>query len=216
MPDAPISVAAVDDHPVVLHGVAHVLAVEAEDMRLDLIEASIEALLRRQPDLSSVVVLLDLLLPGEPDVAANVRRVRAAGAQVVAFTSDSRPAVVRTAVDAGALGVVLKGDPESAVAEAVRAAHAGEFFVSSRFAYAMVTDPRASIRLSPREKEVLTLVANGLPYKVIAKRIGISVQTLPSYLRRVAARYAAAGAGQPSPSELVALAVRDGHIDLTR
>jgi DNA-binding NarL/FixJ family response regulator len=180
---------------------------------LAVVESSVEALLAG-PGREADVVLLDLLLPGEPDVADNVRRVRRAGARVVIFTSDSRPAVVRAAVDAGALGVVLKGDPEASVVAAVLAARDGQFFVSGRLAHAMVTDPRAAIRLPAREREVLTYVANGLPHKLIAKRMRISVDTIPSYLRRVAARYAKAGLVDLTPAELAAHAVRDGHVEL--
>jgi DNA-binding NarL/FixJ family response regulator len=137
------------------------------------VESSVQALLDG-PGRAADVVLLDLVLPGEPDIAENVRRIRQAGPQVVVFTSDSRPGVVSTAVTAGALGVVLKGDLEDRLVEAVLAARAGEFTVSGALAYALVNDPRASVRLTPRQREVLTLVARGMPHKLIARRLGIN------------------------------------------
>lgn len=207
-------VAAVDDHEIVLGGVAKLFEKSAKNIRLVAVEASVSALLDG-PGRAADVVLLDLLLPGEPDVAANVRRVRESGPQVVVFTSDSRPALVRAAVDAGALGVVLKADPPECVEEAVLAAKDGEFTVSSSLAHALVNDPRAGIRLSERQREVLTLVARGMPHKSIAKRLGIKVGTVPSHLRRVAAAYARVGAPLALP-ELAHQALVDGHIELRR
>ncbi|WP_447007188.1 response regulator [Saccharothrix isguenensis] len=206
-------VAAVDDHPVVLRGVAHLLEKSGRGIRLSVVEPTVEALLAG-PGRDADVVLLDLLLPGEPDIATNVRRIREAGPRVVVFTSDSRPAVVSAAVVAGALGVVLKGDGEDRLVEVVLAARAGEFTVSSTLAYALVNDPRARIRLSERQREVLTLVARGLPHKAIARRLGIRPDTVPSHLRRVASSYARVGLENLTSSELAAQALVDGHIEL--
>jgi DNA-binding NarL/FixJ family response regulator len=204
--------AAVDDHPLILHGLRAVFAERAPEVNLTRVAPTVEALTADEEPAD--VVLLDLLLPGEPDVADNVTRLRATGARVVIFTSDSRPGIVRRAIDAGALGLVLKGDPEDRLVDAVLAARRGEFFVSSRLAHVLVTDPRAGIRLTQREREVLELVARGLPHRLIAKRIGISVNTLPSYLRRAAKRYADARHPTGSAAELVAFALADGHISI--
>jgi DNA-binding NarL/FixJ family response regulator len=191
-----ITVAAIDDHPLILYGLRACLVAEASELVLTAVFPSVSALLAEPAGMADVV-LLDLLLPDEPDVADNVR-----------------PGVIRNALDAGALGLVLKGDPESRVAEAVRTAAQGEFSVSSRLAHAIVTDPRAVVRLTAREREVLTHVAQGLPHKLIAKKLGISEQTLPSYLRRAGKRYADANHPVAGTSELVAAALEDGHIEL--
>ncbi|HEX5402613.1 MAG TPA: response regulator transcription factor [Pseudonocardiaceae bacterium] len=209
-----IVVAAVDDHPVVLRGLTQVFAESAAEITLGA-EALTVAELLAGPGRHADVVLLDLLIPGERDVAENVRRLREAGARVVIFTSDSRPGVVRAAVDAGALGLVLKEDPEYRLVEAVLAAREGELYVSGSLAHAIVTDPRAKIRLSDREREVLTYVANGLPHKLIAKRMAISVETVPSFLKRAAARYAEAGVVGLTPAQVAAHAVWDGHVELS-
>jgi DNA-binding NarL/FixJ family response regulator len=208
-----ITVAAIDDHPLILYGLRAYLIAEASDLTLTAVFPTVSALLADPIEMADVV-LLDLLLPAEPDVAKNVRGIHAAGAQVVIYTSESRPGVIRNALDAGALGLVLKGDPESRVVEAIRTAAGGEFYVSSRLAHAIVTDPRAVVRLTSREREVLTHVAQGLPHKLIAKKLGISEQTLPSYLRRAGKRYADANHPVAGTSELVAAALEDGHIEL--
>jgi DNA-binding NarL/FixJ family response regulator len=210
-PEQAIVVAGVDDHPLILRGLRLYFAENAPDVRLGAIEPSVTALLERT-DAHASVVLLDLLLPGEPDIAHNVARIVATGARVVILTSDSRPGVVRHAIDAGALGLVLKGDPEESVVDAVRAAHANEFSVSSRLAHAIVTDPRAGVRLSERERQLLSLMAQGKPRKLIAKEMELAVHTLPSYLERAAKKYAKVGHRTEGPGQLVAFALRDGHI----
>ncbi|MEU3770782.1 response regulator transcription factor [Amycolatopsis keratiniphila] len=207
-----LNVAAVDDHPVILRGLHAYLAEHAHDITLCGVYPSVSAML--EDTLTVSVVLLDLLLPGERDVATNVRRIRATGAQVVIYTSDSRPGIVREALDAGALGLVLKSDQEERVVDAIRDAAQGKKSYSSRLAHAIVTDPRALVRLTAREREVLTLVAKGMPRRLIAKRLGISERTLPTYLERAGEKYTKASTTPAGPGELAALALEDGYIEL--
>lgn len=209
-----ITTAAVDDHPLILHGLRAYLAEHAPDIALRAVHASVSDLLANPP--VPAVVLLDLLLPDEPAVADNVARLREAGAQVVIYTSDSRPGVVRQALRAGALGLVLKGDPEERLVDAIRAAAVGQSAHSSRLAHAIIEDRRAFVQLPQRERDVLTMIAKGLPRRLVAKELGISENTLPTYLNRAAERYRAAlGVPDlPSPGETVAFALEDGHIEL--
>ncbi|MEV4316763.1 response regulator [Actinocrispum sp. NPDC049592] len=181
--------AVVDDHPVVLHDLRQMLDDSPHGIELVALAGSVAALLAG-PGRYADVVLLDLLLPGEPDVAANVARIRVTGPRVVIFTSDSRPAEVRAAIDAGALGLVLKGDPESRLVEAILAAQAGEFSVSSRLAHAIVTDPDIATRLSVGEQEALKLVAQGLPHILVARRLDVAADTVLPYLRQIICGYA--------------------------
>ncbi|MBP2324857.1 DNA-binding NarL/FixJ family response regulator [Kibdelosporangium banguiense] len=181
--------AAVDDHPVALHNLRQMLQESPHNIELVASAGSVAALLAG-PGRHADVVLLDLLLPEEPDVVANIGRLQAAGPRVVIFTSDSRPAVVRSAIEAGALALVLKGDPESRMTEAILTAQTGEFSVSSRLAHAIVTDPAVATRLSADEQEVLTMVAHGLPHKLIARRLGIAADMITPHLRRIVRGYA--------------------------
>ncbi|WP_372664353.1 LuxR C-terminal-related transcriptional regulator [Amycolatopsis kentuckyensis] len=207
-----ISVAAVDDHPLILRGLQAYLSEHADDIDLCAVYPAVSAMLASPVTVS--VVLLDLLLPDERDVTENVRRIRSAGAEVVIYTSDSRPGIVREALDAGALGLVLKGDPEERVVDSIRDAAEGRKSYSSRLAHAIVTDPRAVVRLAAREREVLTLIAKGMPRRLIAKQLGISEKTLPTYLKRVDEKYAKARNASASPGELAAFALQDGYIEL--
>ncbi|RLK60414.1 LuxR C-terminal-related transcriptional regulator [Actinokineospora cianjurensis] len=176
-----------------LRGLSSYLAEHATDIELREVYPRVRAYVDADLPAPSVI-LLDIHIPGENDVGANVRKIRSTGAQVVLYTAESRAGVVREAIDAGALGLVLKGDPEDRLVEAIRAADAGEHFTSSRLAHTIVTDPRAMVRLTKQEREVLTLAAKGQPYRLIARKMRISEKTVPTYLARASKRYAEAGA----------------------
>jgi DNA-binding NarL/FixJ family response regulator len=134
---------------------------------------------------------------------------------VLIVTSDHRPAVVGRALDAGALGLVLKEDPEESLVEAIHAASRDEFAVSGRLAQQMVTDPLRRVRLAPKEFVVLGLLARGLPWTQIAREVGASVDTAREYCYRVVEKYALTGTTiQNGPREAAYLAGRDGHLDL--
>lgn len=214
MPTAPpIRVAAVDDHPLMLRGLAAHLAHEVAGLELCAVAATVDALLDGWAG-GVDVVLLDLNLGDGTSPEDNVTRVREAGAQVLLFTSDHRPAVVSRALGAGAIGLVLKEDPDDRLVEAVRSAAAGQFYVSSRLAFQVVNDP-GGVQLSDREREVLALLARGLPWEMAAKLLGISSETARTHVRRAVEKYTAAGARlRNGPRELVFRAIVDGQVDL--
>ncbi|MFD5142310.1 response regulator [Streptomyces sp. NPDC058401] len=211
----PIRVAAVDDHPIVLVGLRASLAGTTPDIALVAIAEDVDSLLAQEDGATASVVLLDLRLRDDSDIGENVRRLRATGARVLAYTTEQRPALIRRALDAGALGLVLKEDPQARLAEAVRAAHAGEAYVSSRLAHQIVNDPRGGIRLSRQQHRVLELIARGLPHGQIAKLLHITEDTVRTHRKRAIEAYTDAGDGLLGKNtEIVWRAVADGHIDI--
>ncbi|WP_217165821.1 response regulator transcription factor [Streptomyces sp. AC512_CC834] len=110
-----------DDHPILLDGIAAHFARHASGIRLVATAENVGALFDELTGENTVsVVLLDLRLRDGSDVASNVRRLLAAGARVLVFTGEQRPALVRRALDEGALGLVLKEDPQDRLVEAIR------------------------------------------------------------------------------------------------
>jgi DNA-binding NarL/FixJ family response regulator len=209
-----IIVGAVDDHPLIQRGLAATLASGDPQIRLVATAATVDELLARWLT-PMAVVLLDLHLGDGSDVATNVRRLRDRGAGVLIVTSDHRPAVVGRALDAGALGLVLKEDPVESLVEAVHAAARGELAVSGRLAHQLVTDPLRRVRLSRKELDVLGLLARGLPWTQIAREVGTSTDTARTYCYRVVDKYARSGTTiQNGPREAAYLVNRDGHLDL--
>jgi DNA-binding NarL/FixJ family response regulator len=182
-----ISVVVADDHDLVRAGLAELLAA-ADD--IDVVEtapdgeAAIEAAARCRPQ----VVLMDLSMPGIGGIEAT-RRIVAADpdVRVVVLTSSSGSQEVLGALDAGAIGYLLKDASPDELRGGIRAAAQGESPLSPKAARVLIgergADPAPT--LSPREAEVLALVAEGMPNKLIARRLGISEGTVKAHLTRV-------------------------------
>jgi DNA-binding NarL/FixJ family response regulator len=133
------------------------------------------------------VVLMDLQMPGIDGVAAT-RQIVASGAQsqVVVLTSFSDSERIVAALDAGAIGYLLKDTEPEDLLEGVRAAARGESPLNPRAARQLLTarasTPVLTVDLTPREREVLGLVRQGLANKQIARRLGITERTVKAHL----------------------------------
>ena len=178
----------VDDHAMVRAGIATLLSstddLEVAGQAADG-EAAVAACAETRPD----VVLMDLSMPGVDGVEAT-RRVLAADPdlRVVVLTSFSDRERVADALDAGAVGYQLKDCEPADLLAAVRAAAAGHVPIDPRVARVLL--PGAAPRrpqdgLSPREVEVLRLVARGLANKQVARALGITERTVKAHLGRV-------------------------------
>ena len=181
-----IRVALADDHRVVRVGLEQLLGT-FDDVELvgsaDGGEAAVALCERDRPD----VLLLDLQMPAVDGIEVT-RRVRGVSpdTHVVIFTSFSdRDGIVR-ALDAGAVGYLLKDAEPEEIHAAIRAASRGEAPLAPRAAAALLADRRSrassDVELSPREREVLQLVLDGLANKQIARRLGISEKTVKGHL----------------------------------
>lgn len=180
---ADIRVVVSDDHAVVRAGLAQLLR-GAED--IDVVgeaaggEEAVELAARERPD----VVVMDLQMPDTDGVAATRRIVAAGTAQVLVLTSFSDSERIVAALDAGAVGYLLKdSDPEELLA-GVRAVHRGESPLHPRAARQLLgaRRPAPGTGLTAREREVLGLVREGLANKQIARRLRISERTVKAHL----------------------------------
>jgi len=140
-------------------------------------------------ELAPDVVLMDLSMPGLGGIEA-IRRLRAAGvtSPVVVLTSFAEADRVRDAVEAGAIGYLLKDSEPGDVLDAVRAAAAGHAPLDPRVARALLPSAdrrRPGPALSDREREVLAHVARGLANKQVARALGISERTVKVHLGNV-------------------------------
>jgi NarL family two-component system response regulator LiaR len=201
----PIRVIAVDDHQVVRGGIRYALLDE------DGIEfigeapdgaAAIRLCEQAQPD----VVLMDLMMP-EMDGVETTRaiRERCPQVQILVLTSFHDKDLVPRAMQAGAIGYLLKGVSNRELVEAIRAAHAGKSILAKEAMAALIQAaapaPKLGDDLSEREREVLALLSQGLSNKEIAERLFLSVATIKYHVRLLLSKL-----GASSRAEAVALA----------
>ena len=196
---APIRIAVVDDHPVVREGLVAALA-RREDFIVTDSFGSAEELLDARVDAD--VVLLDLELPGMSGVDA-VSRIDAAVLVLTAYANDEQiDAVLR----AGARGYLLKGAALEEIERAIRVVARGETWIDPRVAARVVALARAP-RLSPREREVLRLVAGGRSNKEIAAALHITERTVKFHVTSIFNKL-----GAENRTQAVALARERGWV----
>ena len=186
-----IRVAIADDHAVVRHGLEQLLDAEDDIEVVGLASDGEQAhalLGSAAPD----VFLMDLSMPGVDGIEATRRIVaESSDVQVVVLTSFADRQRVLDALQAGAVGYILKDSHPSEVAAAVRAAAAGNSPLDPKAARVLLDAQRepspsaAASELSPREREVLDLVGEGLANKQIARRLGIAERTVKAHLTSV-------------------------------
>ncbi len=190
MREHPTRVLVADDHQLMREGTAALLAADARIEVVGLAGDGREALAlaaRRAPD----VVLLDLNMPvmGGLEACAQLRREHPETAVLVLTVSDEEPDLY-AALRVGASGYLVKDMPPSELVEAVLAVARGEPRIAAAMAGRMLAElggrsPDPLGALSEREREVLTLLAEGLRNREIAERLVISEATVKTHVRHV-------------------------------
>jgi len=178
-----IRVVLVDDHPVVRSGLAGLLGDEPD---IEVVgeasdgAAGVELAERLEPDL----VLMDLRMPGM-DGASATAAITAHGGRVLVLTTYDTDADILRAVEAGATGYLLKDTPREQLVDAVRAAARGETVLAPPIAAKLMRQVRGHEQLTPREVEVLGLVAEGRSNGDIARELFIGEATVKTHLLRI-------------------------------
>jgi NarL family two-component system response regulator LiaR len=207
-PSPRIRVLIVDDHAMVRRGLATFLKV-FDDLELageaESGQAAVELCARLRPD----VVLMDMVMP-DMDGAAATRLIRKQSEtiQVIALTSFKEEILVQSALQAGAIGYLLKDISAEELARAIRAAHAGRATLSPDVAEVIVQaaakPPVPGLDLTEREREVLSLMIEGLNNTQIAGRLEVSPSTIKSHVSNILSKL-----GVASRTEAVTLALRN-------
>jgi DNA-binding NarL/FixJ family response regulator len=178
-----------EDHPVVRAGLERLLGNEAD---IELVGAAADGAeaVELADELRPDVVLMDLSMPVMDGIEAT-RRIHGAhdgAVSVVVLTSFADREQVIEALDAGASGYLLKDAEPEELVRGIRAAARGEAPLAPRAAREVLaarSEPRPDAELSTREREVLVLVARGLPNKRIARELEISEKTVKAHLTSV-------------------------------
>jgi DNA-binding NarL/FixJ family response regulator len=202
-----IRVLCVDDHPLIRKGIASILANEP-DMEL-VAEAAdgseaIRSYREHQPD----VTLMDLRMPDVDGIAAT-RAIRSEfpDARIIALTSYDGDQDIYRALDAGVRGYLLKEAVHANVLHAIRTVHLGRRLMPPEVADRLGYFPKPA--LTPRETEVLTLVAEGLGNREIADRLGTASGTVKIHVQNILDKLGAA-----DRTQAVTIALQRGVIQL--
>lgn len=210
----PIRILLADDHPVVRDGLVAILSTQSDFEVVG--EAgngrfAIQLVQELNPDL----ILLDLEMP-EMDGVETLQTLRAANpdVRVIVFTAFDTDERILTAVQAGAQGYLLKGVPRQELFNAIRVVHGGgsllQPVIASKLLRQVSQEPAPSVEtLTPRELEVLELLAQGLQNKEIAVALVISERTVKFHVSAILNKLDAG-----NRTEAVAIAAQRGLVKL--
>ena len=204
----PIRILAVDDHPLLRGGIAALIAAQA-DMQL-VAEAStgkeaVEQFRLHRPD----ITLMDLQMKGMSGIEAIIAiHAEFPAARIIVLTNLEGDALARRALKAGAQAYLLKGSVRTDLPETVRSVYQGARAVDPDVAV-QLAEHVSDERLSPREIEVLSLIATGNSNKMIAAQLGMSEETAKSHVKNIIAKLQA-----HDRTHAVTLALHRGIIQL--
>jgi DNA-binding NarL/FixJ family response regulator len=176
---------AVDDHATVRQGIGLMFDAEQDLELVGTVERGeevLDAIEREQPE----VVIMDVRLPGIDGISA-LKRIsqNAPGVKTVVFSAYGDKRLLSDAISAGARGYVMKGSPPEDLLRAVRAVSSGKPFVDPSLSPALLmAGAMADAPLSEREREILQLLAEGFHTEEVARRIGLSAETVKSDTKR--------------------------------
>ena len=207
-----LGVLVIDDHEAIRVALASVC--EQNNFKLlaatETVDAALDSIQTQRPD----VAVLDLSLADGSSPAENVEKLVSLGIPVLIFSIADKPQPIRAALKAGAAALVPKSQSMNELVEAIKMVAAGVIVnnLQTTAAIDADTDFKAA-KLSPREKEVLSLYASGLALKQVAYSLNIKVPTAKEHIDRVRSKYATLGRPAVNKTELLLRAIEDGILE---
>lgn len=206
----PIRVMVVDDHTMVRWGLATLFTVYDDIQLVGEAENGADAI-QLCGEIMPDVILMDMVMPGLDGVSAT-RSIRNLfpQVQVIALTSYKDGDLIKNALEAGAIGYLLKDVSADVLIQAIRAANFGRAILSQEVLQAIFQTANSlkasDFNLTSREREILTMMIEGLNNKQIAIKLTVSLSTIKSHVSKILSKL-----GVESRTEAVMLAMRN-HI----
>ncbi|HEV2236481.1 MAG TPA: response regulator transcription factor [Ktedonobacterales bacterium] len=210
-----ITILVADDHPIVCDGLTAVLSTQPDFAVVGAAYNGAQAV-ERTAELRPDILLLDLAMPDLSGVEV-LRQLaeRGVATHAIVFTAYDSDERIVSAVRAGARGYLLKGTPREELFRAIRVVHAGgsllEPLVATKLLRQVSQPAPLGGALTPRERDVLDLLAQGNPNKTIARALGISERTVKFHVTAIMHKL-----GAENRTEAVTLAAQRGLIQLAR
>jgi DNA-binding NarL/FixJ family response regulator len=196
----------VDDHPVVRQGIRALL--EKELRGVEIIDAATaQAAVATNSDPPPDVAIIDPRGAGgdvEEVIGLLRRRLRCA---IVVFTSNGGARLLAEALKAGVKGYVRKDSPPEDLVRAIRAAQEGNFYVDPALSSTLVLE-EGDRTLTVRQREILQMLADGMQTEAVARKLGLSTETVRTHTKRILAKLHA-----DTRTQAVAIAIRNGLIE---
>src|SRR4051794_4242104 len=207
MPDGTsLSCLIIDEHPVVRQGVRALLEREIGGVRVS-DAATPDAALATHDGGSPDVVIIDPRSAGAEVGALVTRLSTELASPIVVFTSNGGARLLAEALKAGVKGYVRKDSPPEDLVRAIRAAQSGDFYVDPALSSTIVLE-EGDRTLTARQREILQMLADGMQTEAVAKRLGLSTETVRTHTKRILAKLHA-----DTRTQAVAIAIRNGLIE---
>ena len=194
----------VDDHPVVRQGIRSLLEKELDD--IEITDAPTAQAAVDGGSAPHVAVVDPRGAGGDVDQVVGLLRKRLDCA-IVVFTSNGGARLLAEALKAGVKGYVRKDSPPEDLIRAIRAAREGNFYVDPALSSTIVLE-EGDRTLTVRQREILQMLADGLQTEAVARKLGLSTETVRTHTKRILAKLHA-----DTRTQAVAIAIRNGLIE---
>ena len=206
-----ITVVLADDHELVRNGIRLVLEAEP-DIEVVAEAADAEEAARKALAYKPSVLVLDLNMPGKPSLELiPAIRESAPDTAILVLTMQTEPAFAREALRGGARGFVIKHSAAAELVDAIRSVVAGQTYINPALGARIAAEPEPEgppDRLTPRETEVLSLLALGYTNPEIAEKLVLSVRTVETHRANIQRK-----SGLSTRAELIAYAIENDLVE---
>lgn len=193
----------VDDHAVVRQGVRAVLERDLNGIEIVDVESVDDAAdVEPAPD----VIVVDPR-SADGDLEDMLARLQKVSSKIVVFTSDGGARLLAGALKAGVKGYVRKDSPPEDLIRAIKAAESGDFYVDPALSSSIVLE-EGERTLTVRQREILQMLADGMQTEAVAKKLGLSTETVRTHTKRILAKLHA-----DTRTQAVAIGIRNSLIE---